>query len=236
VNVPQDITFKASPAFDVGRGGKVVDRFIIHDTEGGFQASLDWLTRPNSQNSAHYIMDAAGSKIVQMVKLSDTAWHCGNYDWNQRSIGVEHEGYQAQGNFQDSMYRTSAKLLAYLCKQYNLVPEYKKTIFAHNDVPQNPDDKHTDPGPFWDWNKYISYIKQEMQMNPNPNNLNVGKGFLDYLQNVIHEQAATEERYIKNAPGGVSVLRTAQGSLLMATQDVAANGTYLASWTITKLA
>ena len=37
---------------------------------------------------------------------ADIAWHAGNWTYNTRSIGIEHEGYVGEsGWFTDAMYR-----------------------------------------------------------------------------------------------------------------------------------
>jgi len=149
--------------------------------------------------------------------------------FNHYSLTVEHQGFDYTG-ITAAQAESTAQMAAYWCSIYNLDPMV--SIVGHRDI-----GKKTCPGAKFPLEQVRARTKELLTaMNPNPYNYAVGKGFLDYLKDVIHEQAATEERYIKNAPGGVSVLRTMQGSLLMATQDIAPGGSYLPSWTITKLA
>jgi N-acetyl-anhydromuramyl-L-alanine amidase AmpD len=58
--------------------------------------------------------------------------------------------------FTDVMYDSSAKLSAYLCNKYG-IPIDRAHIIGHNEVPYP--NNHTDPGSYWDWNKYIDYVK-----------------------------------------------------------------------------
>ncbi len=74
------------------------------------------------------------------------------------SIGIEHEGYVSDPKwFTDTMYRSSAKLSAYLCQKYS-IPIDRYHIIGHNEVPYP--NTHTDPGYYWDWAKYIGYVRE----------------------------------------------------------------------------
>ena len=52
------------------------------------------------------------------------------------------------------MYRSSAALTRYLCDKYGL-PKNRTAIKGHHELPGND---HTDPGPNWNWNHYISLV------------------------------------------------------------------------------
>ena len=69
-----------------------VDRVVVHVTEGSFWGSVSWLRNPRAHASSHYVVSRRG-KIVQLVHLSDIAWHAGHWGTNEQSIGVEHEGF-----------------------------------------------------------------------------------------------------------------------------------------------
>jgi len=59
-----------------------------------------------------------GNGIVhQYVKEQDTAWHAGNFDINQRSIGIEHRGAPTMP-ITDATYNTSADLIADICRRH----------------------------------------------------------------------------------------------------------------------
>lgn len=56
---------------------------VIHATAGRHPGDLAWLTRGGTAErpvSCHYYIDKAGG-IVQLVRDSDTAWHCGPAAW-----------------------------------------------------------------------------------------------------------------------------------------------------------
>lgn len=166
-----NIPFLPSDNYTKGREGEKVDRVIIHDTEGSYQASLDWLRRPNGNSSTSYMISEDGSQVAQLVKDEDGAWHCGNYGWNMRSIGIEMAGYadQRNGPYSDGLYRTTARLTAKMCKKFGIVPGFLVTIFGHQHVPDQLPPAHHDPGPYFDWNKFMSMVQEEMgQPVPTP--------------------------------------------------------------------
>jgi hypothetical protein len=54
------------------------------------------------------------------------------------------------------MYRSSARLAAFLVDRYG-IPLDRQHIVGHNEVPGTT---HTDPGRYWDWDKYLGYVRQ----------------------------------------------------------------------------
>ena len=154
----------ASPNFN-SRGGSPITHVIIHDTEGNFAGSLSWLTNPASQVSAHYLFRSVDGYLAQMVREADRAWHVGC--WNSWTIGIEHEGYVNQPQyFTQIMYQNSALLVRHLCDRYNIAKDRLRIVghFVWQDpviFPQlgwDPCNTHTDPGPFWNWNYFLSLI------------------------------------------------------------------------------
>lgn len=124
------ITKKSSPNYSAGRGGKKIDRIVIHWIVGT-QASCDAIfARASSQVSAHYSIE--DTKVHQYVKNTDTAWHAGNYDMNQRSIGIEHSADPSRPPSAQTN-ETSAQLVASLCKQYGIACN-RSNIIKHSQV------------------------------------------------------------------------------------------------------
>ena len=69
-----------------------IDRIVVHVTEGAFWGSVRWLKSPRAHASSHYVVSRRG-RIVQLVHMSDIAWHAGNWNVNTQSVGIEHEGF-----------------------------------------------------------------------------------------------------------------------------------------------
>lgn len=141
---------------NANRGAKQINYIIIHVTQGSWAGTLNWFQDPRAQVSAHYVIRSSDGKIGQSVREKNIAWHAGNWTYNEHSIGIEHEGYVSEKKwFTDAMYRSSARLSAYLCKKYN-IPIDRKHIIGHYQVPGSD---HTDPGPYWNWDKYMRLVK-----------------------------------------------------------------------------
>ena len=134
-----------------------ISRVIIHMTQGSWSSALNWFRDSRAGVSAHYTVRSSDGAIGQSVQEQDIAYHAGNWSYNQTSVGIEHEGYVSDPKwFTESMYRSSARLTAYLCKKYG-IPVDRAHIIGHNEVPGAT---HTDPGGYWNWTKYISYVKE----------------------------------------------------------------------------
>jgi N-acetyl-anhydromuramyl-L-alanine amidase AmpD len=144
-----------------------ITTIVIHATDGGsLVGNVWWLSGGHSHASAHYVIARDGS-IVQLVHLSDVAWHAGNWNVNVHSVGIEHVGetYDPAG-FTEAEYRSSAKLVAWLARRYE-IPVDRRHIIGHSEVPDaahpgtfGGSDHHTDPGPHWRWGHYLSLVRQ----------------------------------------------------------------------------
>ena len=148
-----------------------IDCIVVHVTEGAFWGSVRWLKSERAHASSHYIVSRRG-RIVQLVHQSDIAWHAGNWRVNAHSIGIEHEGmtYDPAG-FTDRQYQASARLVAYIARTA-LMPIDRRHLIGHADVP-DPDGSgrggsshHTDPGPFWNWARYLKLVRRYAYPKP----------------------------------------------------------------------
>ncbi|GAB2959793.1 golvesin C-terminal-like domain-containing protein [Nonomuraea sp. NPDC052634] len=132
-----------------------IDRVVIHVTQGSYAGTISWFQNPSAQVSAHYVVRSSDGAITQMVRDKDVAWHAGNSSYNNRSIGIEHEGWVNDASwFTDAMYRSSAALVRYLCDKYG-IPKNRTGIIGHSEVPGAT---HTDPGSNWNWTTYMNYV------------------------------------------------------------------------------
>ncbi|XED74065.1 N-acetylmuramoyl-L-alanine amidase [Streptomyces sp. QH1-20] len=132
-----------------------VDRVVIHVVQGSYGDALRVFRNPLHEAAAHYVVRKDGH-IAQTVRELDVAFHAGNRRFNERSVGIEHEGYvDRPGDFTDAMYRASAVLTAGICARYDF-PADRDHIVAHSQVPGTD---HTDPGPHWDWDRYLKLVR-----------------------------------------------------------------------------
>lgn len=132
-----------------------VQYVIIHVTQETFTDAVKIFQNPAKQVSAHYVVRSGDGYVAQCVREKNIAWHAGNWDYNTRSIGIEHEGWVDKPEyFTDAMYTKSALLTASVCDRYGITKD-RSHILGHVQVPGTD---HTDPGPNWDWVKYIRMV------------------------------------------------------------------------------
>lgn len=161
---------------------KEVSAVVIHYTEGSYAGCISWFKNCDAQVSAHYVIRSVDGQVTQMVREKDKAWHARTA--NGYTIGIEHEAY---GNvweyFTEEMYQSSANLVRSICSRYDTIKGYRThdrdTLdngFCLNNGLYNlggegacvqirghqhyPDQSHTDPGPYWDWNYYYKLINE----------------------------------------------------------------------------
>ncbi|WP_030419180.1 N-acetylmuramoyl-L-alanine amidase [Streptomyces sp. NRRL F-5065] len=135
---------------------------VVHDTEGTWDGVLNMVRDP-SYVSWNYTLRSTDGHVAQHVKAKDVAWHAGNWYVNAHSIGLEHEGFLAEPDswYTEAMYRSSARLVAYLAGRYG-IPLDRQHIIGHDNVPgptaATVPGMHTDPGPYWDWRHYFRLL------------------------------------------------------------------------------
>ncbi|MFE4692852.1 N-acetylmuramoyl-L-alanine amidase [Streptomyces sp. NPDC056749] len=132
-----------------------VDRVIVHVTQGSYASAVKVFQDPAHQAATHYIVGQNG-RVTQMIRELDVAYHAGNRTFNERSVGIEHEGFvDRPQDFTAAMYASSAELTAAICKRYD-IPMDREHIIGHVEVPGTD---HTDPGPHWDWPRYMKLVR-----------------------------------------------------------------------------
>ena len=143
----------AAANYDVGRAGSAISYIVIHGTDGRYDGALSWFRDPRSRLSAHYVVRASDGLITQSVAEADTAFHTRGF--NRQSIGIEHEYDPASGiTYTDAEYRSSATLVCAIARRYS-IPLDRAHIIGHDEAPNSD---HRDPGPAWDWTRYMSLV------------------------------------------------------------------------------
>ncbi|WP_462409480.1 N-acetylmuramoyl-L-alanine amidase [Neobacillus sp. Marseille-QA0830] len=138
---------------------------VIHDIEGSVQSAISTFLS-NSFVSAHYIVSKTG-EVTEMVRPNDVPWHAGNWYFNMHSIGIEHEGFAAEGAdwYSEQMYRSTAKLVKYLSEQYN-IPIDRQHILGHDEIPglsvARQKAMHWDPGAYWNWSHFFNVLGESI--------------------------------------------------------------------------
>src|SRR3712207_4298934 len=99
----------------------LIDKIIIHVTQGSWSSALNWFQNSRAGASAHYTVRSSDGYLGQSVAEKDICWHAGNWSYNQTSIGIEHEGFVSNPKwFTEAMYDASAQLSAYLVNKYGI--------------------------------------------------------------------------------------------------------------------
>ncbi len=170
--------------YTAGRTGGSIQYVVIHTMQGSYSGSTSWFQNPAAMASAHYNIRSSDGEITQMVAHSNTAWHAGNWNINQRSIGIEHEGYVADPGrwYTEAMYVASARLTRALCDRYG-IPIDRAHIIGHYQVPASGSGApcgtgatncggaghHTDPGnggAGWNWSHYLDLVRGNGSVAP----------------------------------------------------------------------
>lgn len=105
--------------FSKGRFGETVEFVVLHTYGGKGRSLYNWFNSLQSKVSAHYAVFLDG-EVEQYVDELDTAWHAGNWWFNTKSIGIEH---QDDGNYMDSvrtdkLYTASINLISDIFIRY----------------------------------------------------------------------------------------------------------------------
>ena len=144
-----------SPNFGTRRGGRGIDMIVLHYTGcPSAEAALLWMCAPESQVSAHYLVEEDG-EIVQLVDEAKRAWHAGAAHWagetdiNSCSIGIEiHNAGHAADPLPPYPDRQIAAVIA-LCRdimaRHGIAPE---RVVGHADVAPS---RKSDPGEHFPW-------------------------------------------------------------------------------------
>jgi hypothetical protein len=147
------------------RGPGEIDMVVIHTVQGSYSGCISWFQNSAAGASAHYVVRSSDGEITQMVDEEDIAWQAGHWETNERSVGIEHEGYvdAPETWYTDAMYRSSAALVQDICIR-NGFPCDRDHVIAHYEVPGCAYEGgggascHTDPGAGWDWDYFMELV------------------------------------------------------------------------------
>ncbi len=112
-----------------------IDKIVIHHnaTTNKNVAMATWYEANGNWTSAHY--EIADNEIWGCVGEQYCAFHSGDAGMNMRSIGLEHLNATGAPSWtiSEATYKSSAKLIADICKRYGLKPD-SNTIIPHKQV------------------------------------------------------------------------------------------------------
>ncbi len=174
---------------------------VIHDIEGYYETCISrfhstCVTGTHIYVSAHYVVNgrvgtgsdsknnAEDGSITQMVREANYAWHA--RCWNSYMFGTEHEGFASNPAwYTDAMYQSSGALQRHLCDKFSIAKDRNHVIahgqkavsgwaaYINNNYPYIDPycNTHTDPGPYWNWGKFMDIITQANSKPDAPSDL-----------------------------------------------------------------
>ncbi len=152
LSVPLPLDIRQHPSLNFGerRDGQRPELIVIHYTAmDSAQAAIDWLSNPEAEVSAHYVI-APDGKITQLVAEEMRAWHAGVGSWqgkgdvNSRSIGIELSN-KGDHPFAAAQMHALEALLAEIMLRWDIGPD---GVIGHSDMSPG---RKIDPGPKFDW-------------------------------------------------------------------------------------
>lgn len=162
---------------NASRKAKDIRNIVIHTAEigeslEGAEALARVCASPTARKASwHFAVDA--NSISQSVKCEDVAWHAPGC--NRVSIGIELSGRARQtpeewnDAFSTSMLDLCTKLVATLCREYNIPPVWvdiedlragKQGLTTHNIVSKAfQQSDHWDPGPHFPFDAFLAKVR-----------------------------------------------------------------------------
>jgi len=97
-----------------------INKIVLHSSASNKQGLINTFAGGSRLVSAHYGIDNKGN-LMAFLEEYNVAYHAGNYRVNQSSIGIEHvdEGPTVKLHTNEQ-YDTSIKLVADICRYYNI--------------------------------------------------------------------------------------------------------------------
>ena len=107
------VQWKGARYWSGGRFGRDWQAIVIHISECSSLQEVTDIFHGDRRASAHFAVGEG--QIAQYVNLSDTAWAVGNWEWNKRTVSIEHVGTTANPPTRATL-DTSARLMAGLAR------------------------------------------------------------------------------------------------------------------------
>ncbi len=137
-------------------GGGFVEDFFLNQLDRNAHPYFE--TIADMRVSSHCLIDRQG-RAVQFVPFHLRAWHAGRScfngenECNDFSIGIELEGADTIP-YTDEQYATLVELTEEILKTYPGISSDR--ITGHSNIAP---DRKTDPGPAFDWQRYLNELK-----------------------------------------------------------------------------
>ncbi len=168
MNTEYKIEQQSSPNHSSRHDRKILT-IVDHITAGKYPGCLSWMQNPAAKASAHYLVTRTG-RIIQMVDDRNASWHAGIVNkpsWslyrgenpNRYTIGIEHEGYGAQGGdgtLTEEQYQATLWLHRQLIEKHN-IPIDNDHIIGHYRI--DSVNRPGCPGPNFPWSRLFDDLR-----------------------------------------------------------------------------
>lgn len=161
------IDFLPSPHKSTRRNLQKPSWVVIHAMAGTMEGTKAWFRNPKSKVSAHYLVSKKGD-VLCMVKPELAAWHVRNF--NSPTLGIEFEDLDPKTKknclsdpkwITDKQLEVGAELVAALMLRYKIG---MSNVIGHNDkYLQQMGNDHSDPGPYFPWDKFRKLIASNLE-------------------------------------------------------------------------
>lgn len=122
--------------FTVGRQGSSVNKIVVHHAATtDFDGIARTFQNPNRAASAHYGV-GRNDNVDQYVAEGNIAWHCGNWDGNKTSIGIENVNKTGGPDWliDEATFNTLVELTRDIADRHKLGKlVVGKNLFGHKD-------------------------------------------------------------------------------------------------------
>jgi len=176
VDYPPALT-NLTPCNFSSRAGTPISAVTVHTNQGTYAGAISWAHNCSvpANVSYHYVLRSSDGQVTQVVLEADKGWHVGSA--NPYTIGMEHDGYVSDSTwYSAALYQSSADVVKSITQSgygisplraayfpwsrttnYNVssIPGSCVTIKGHQHYPNQT---HTDPGQYWDWDYYYKLL------------------------------------------------------------------------------
>lgn len=137
---------------------RTIEFIVIHINEGTTAGTFDWWAKPGHEADGAQVQISKDGTAYQTMRLDHKAWQAG--DANNRSTGIEHEGFSHSTHPNDSrphvQLHASANRAAWILHECNLGrPKHGKNLFGHSEGGAAWGGHPLCPGA-WPWDEYVS--------------------------------------------------------------------------------
>lgn len=164
LSVPTRVSLASPDNYQKGPRARTIG-VVVHATRGGgrpeneFSSTIAWFSNPDAGVSAHLVVGYTPfDEVARCVHDDDVAWHARTA--NATHLGIEICQAKIGDPFTPFQYEAAAEAVRLWAAKYAFPVRRVKTItqpglVGHEDTEPGKQDGKTDPGPLFDWDRFI---------------------------------------------------------------------------------